>query len=102
MLENKWSFYGGIGLATLGLMALFGLRNSVIYHAARQTALVRYADTNRDHVVSSEEERAFDMQFLKANGLKKINSSEEVYNKEGNHISYKTLTALLEQYNPKN
>ncbi|HLC97344.1 MAG TPA: hypothetical protein VJC21_01005 [Candidatus Nanoarchaeia archaeon] len=86
--------YGGIAYE-----ATIGLRNR--FETAYETALIRYADTDHNNVISPAEKEAFDAGLLREQGMILLPDEEQPrYSSTGEEVPLRTLIDLVEDYLP--
>ncbi len=69
------------------------------YNHTYENALIKYADTNRDGIVSAVEKDAFCTDLLKDKGVTLIDGRMPKF-LNGNEVPIETLTEWIEKYQP--
>ncbi|MBI5064911.1 hypothetical protein HZA97_01625 [Candidatus Woesearchaeota archaeon] len=104
------AFYGVVAYAPK--VAEVGIRNDQVnseFKSVYDNTSSKYADTNNDGVVSSQEMDSFDSAFLTSNGFK-VSGEERINLKYGpmpymkgtfERAQKETITELLKNYQPK-
>ena len=80
-----------------------GKKNDLFYKTY-QIKTIKYADIDKDGVITGEEKRDFNSSFLKQNNLKQLHGDMPYNlpkNSNGEIVSRSHLTKLLKNYNPE-
>ena len=93
-----WGSALGVGLALSFLVAKPFIDDSR-FRRAYENALMIYADTNRDGLVSSSEQDAFDIDLLKDKNVTLLPHRMPQY-KDGSEVPTSTVTQWIREYTP--
>jgi actin-related protein len=100
-----FSFVGIVGMCTSAIVD--GEKDRNRFRESYGTALIRYADTNGDGIITSDEESVFNYDFLKGKGVL-YNGEKNVFSKypaptylNGEYVPVEDMAKWLDSYQPK-